>query len=121
MKALIRRLISRYGTDIEILTEAEKSTKARGFLQLVTSKSWQNMERMIPDGGEVPRGQYLFIGLPDSGVRAANILLADGRVFIVRRADAILYRNESLFIWGLCVKGGEADPWTESSDSSFPS
>ena len=55
-----------------------------------------------------------MVGKPD-------ILLADGRVFIVRRADAILYRNESLFIWGLCVEGGEADPWTESSDSSSPS
>lgn len=116
MKATIARLIKRYGTQMQVSTERGKGT-IRAFLQLVTSKSWQNMERMISTGGEIPRGQYLFIGAPDCGVGAADVLRAEGHTYIVRRADKILFRDEPIFIWGLCVEGGGEDPWAASSEN----
>lgn len=110
MKALIKRLITEYGSDA-VITVGGTVSATKMFFQLVTSKSWQNMERMICSGGEVPRGQFLFIAPPEIGVHGADTIMIDGRTFVVRRADAIIYRNERLFIWGLCVEGGENDPW----------
>ena len=109
MKELVQRLIDRYGSDMTITT-AEGEVRTRGFLQLVTSKSWQNMERMVSTGGEIPRGQYLYVGPADLTLRGRDIIFTAGHTYIVRRADAIVYKNQPLFIWGLCVEGG--DEWT---------
>lgn len=105
MKHLIESLIRQYGNDVRI-THGDQTYDTKAFFQLVTSKSWQNMERMIPSIGEVPRGQFLYLGLPDVALSGYDSIELDGRLFIVRRADAILYQSKRLFIWGLCVEGG---------------
>ncbi len=105
MKEVIARLIDAYGNDLTVTADGVE-TQTRAFLQLVTSKSWQNMERMIPSVGEVPRGQYLYLGSPDIPLKAYDSIVMDGRSFLVRRADAILHQSERIFIWGLCVEGG---------------
>ena len=105
MKKLIAGLIAQYGNDV-VITHGEEIYRTKAFLQLVTSKSWQNMERMIPTIGEVPRGQFLYLGSPEIPLNGYDSIETDGRVFIVRRADAILYRSNRLFVWGLCVEGG---------------
>lgn len=113
MNEIIRRVIQSYGSTVTVVRE-EESTSVRAFLQLVTSKSWQNMERMIPSGGQIKRGQFLYIGPADVEVKDAVRLECGGRVFRVRRADVILFQDEPLFIWGLCVEGGPEDPWSAS-------
>lgn len=105
MKELIARLISTYGNQMQITTGKVRHN-VTAFLQLVTSKSWQNMERMIPTVGEIPRGQFLYLGPPELMLCGYDTILMDERQFIVRRADAILYRSERIFVWGLCVEGG---------------
>jgi len=105
MKDVIASLIEAYGNRV-VITCGENVYNTKVFLQLVTSKSWQNMERMVPSIGEVPRGQFLYLGPPDIPLGGYNSIEMDGRLFIVRRADAILYQSERLFIWGLCVEGG---------------
>lgn len=105
MREVIARLIQTYGSAVTVVSDGVE-TQTKAFLQLVTSKSWQNMERMIPSIGEVPRGQFLYLGPPDVPLNAYDRIKSDGRTFLVRRADAILYRSEQIFIWGLCVEGG---------------
>ncbi len=112
MKDLILKLINDYGTDA-IVTTGTIGHVTKVFFQLVTSKSWQNMERMVETGGVIPRGQYLFIAPPEVASMSVECLMVDGRAYTVRRADTIRYRNERLFTWGLCVEGGEMDPWEE--------
>ena len=106
MKKLISRLIDRYGTDLTIVTERGRVNR-KGFLQLVASKSWQNMERMLCTGGEIPRGQYLYIGDADLELKGRDVIMTGGKNYIVRRADFIVYRSEPIFVWGLCVEGGD--------------
>ncbi len=113
MKHTINRLIQTYGSTVTVVRE-DSSVSVRAFLQLVTSKSWQNMERMIPSGGQIKRGQFLYIGPADVEINDAVRLECGGRVFRVRRADGILFRDEPLFIWGLCVEGGPEDLWNVS-------
>ena len=110
MKELITRLINHYGNDV-IITANREEHQAKAFMQLVTSKSWQNMERMIPTIGEVARGQFLYLGPADVPLSGYDTIRMDGRIFIVRRADPIIYKSERIFIWGLCVEGGGEDSW----------
>ena len=70
------------------------------------------MDHMIPTGGEVPRGQCLYIGQPELDIRGAEHLYLAGRYFLVRRADMIVFDDAELFLWGLCVEGGREDPWS---------
>lgn len=111
MKTILERIIQKYGSRV-VIHGATQTTDTRMFLQLVTSKSWQNMERMFPTGGEIPRGQFLFIAPEDCGVENGDSLSSNGRVFIVRRVDAVMLKDESVFLWGLCVEGGGVDPWS---------
>lgn len=113
LKALIGDMIDRYGMEADLLSGGE-ITHTRAFLHPITSRSWQNMERMVPSGGELPRGQYLFIGTPELSVRPADVLQAGGRSYIFRRVDSICFRNTVVYHWGLCVEGGGEDPWTPS-------
>lgn len=111
MRAHIEALLQRYGSSVTVQYSSH-SFVMRAFLQPVTSKSWQNMERMIPSGGQVPRGQYLLIAPPDIGLFDAEYLSLHGKKYLLRRADVITYGDEVLFQWGLLVEGGRDDPWT---------
>lgn len=111
MRRILEQLLSKYGNRVTV-QGADSVCDTRMFLQLVTSKSWQNMERMFPTGGEIPRGQFLFLAPMGVSISNGDFLLSHGRVFIVRRVDDVLVKDEALFRWGLCVEGGGVDPWS---------
>lgn len=102
---LITQIIRRYGTPILHYSDSQ-TTSYFAIFQPVTSRSWQNMERMIPPAGEIPRGQYLYIGPVSEELNNGDRLRFDGRNYIVRRADRLFFKDEALFVWGLCVEGG---------------
>lgn len=104
------RLIRQFGSRIR-RTSGTSTAEYTAILQPVTSKSWQNMERMIPNAGEIPRGQYLYIGPAAQALKNGDVIRFDSRDFIVRRADRVFFRDEALFVWGLCVEGGGKEPW----------
>ena len=105
MQQTMEKLMSRYGTDMTIVSGGNETT-VRAFFRAVNSKSWQNMERMLPAGGEIPRGQFLYIGPAGIDVLGADYLIVGEKHFVVRRADTILLHDEPLYVWGLCVEGG---------------
>ena len=111
MREIIEAILEGYGSTVTVVSGGE-STSFRAFLQLVTSKSWQNMERVFGPLGEIPRGQYLYIGPAGQDVARAELLRCGGTEYIVRRADPILVGDEALYIWGLCVRKGAEDPWS---------
>lgn len=113
MKQIVERIIGSYGSTVTVVME-DSTVEVSAFLQLVTSKSWQNMERMIPSGGQIKRGQFLYIGPAHVDVSEAVCLECAGKKFRVRRADRIYCKDEPLFVWGLCVEGGPEDPWSAS-------
>ena len=111
MRAIIETIIESYGSGVTAVCGGE-SASFRAFLQPVTSKSWQNMERVFGPLGEIPRGQYLYIGPAAQDIAQAEFLRCGGTDYLVRRADPILVGDEALFIWGLCVRKGAEDPWS---------
>lgn len=111
MKNLIAQKMQTYGVEATFRSSSGVSSR-KVFFQPITSKSWQNMERMVPVGGEILRGQYLLITPPDTRIETASSVLINAHTYIIRRIDTIYYQEAPIFLWGLCVEGGEADPWT---------
>lgn len=113
MREQIARLLRDFGSAVTVHFD-DGDREVRAFLQPVTSRSWQNMERMIPVGGQIPRGQFLYIGPPEVDVTQATHLSLLGKNYIVRRVDNIIFRDQVLYLWGLLVEGGRDDPWSAS-------
>ena len=111
MREIIEGIIEGYGSAVTAVCGGESVT-FRAFLQLVTSKSWQNMERVFGPLGEIPRGQYLYLGPAAQDISQADHLRCGGVDYLVRRAEPILVGDEALYLWGLCVRKGADDPWS---------
>lgn len=107
MREIIANIIENYGSIVSVSGDS-----FRAFLQTVTTKSWQNMNREFGPLGEIPRGQYLYLGPVDRPVSSGDILTCHGEEYVVRRADTVLVGDEELYIWGLCVRKGADDPWS---------
>ena len=111
MREIIEAIIRDYGLSVTAVN-GDASVTFRAFLQLVTSKSWQNMERVFGPLGEIPRGQYLYLGPAEEDISGAEYLRCAGVDYVVRRAEPIYVGDEALYIWGLCVRKGADDPWS---------
>ena len=111
MRGIIEGIIRHYGgTVCAVLGASTRSFRA--FLPPVTARSWQNMERVFGPLGEIPRGQYLYLGPADQEISTAEYLRCGGVDYIVRRAEPICVGDEVLYVWGLCVRKGAEDPWS---------
>ena len=93
------------------LQRGQVVSRFRGFLHHTGSKNWHNMEKVYSPLGQIPRGQYAFVVPADLDVAVGDTLLWNGRSFAVRRVENVLYRNKSLYRWGLCVERGGSDTW----------
>ena len=111
MRGIIESIIEQYGSEIQAV-RGDRTRCFRAFLQPVTSKSWQNMEKVFGHLGEGPRGQYLFIGPAAEEINDVDHLRCGGASYLVRRAEPILVGGEVLYLWGLCVRKGAEDPWS---------
>ena len=105
MGALVERLLARLGGEL-ILRQAGRETRLRGLIQHSRSKSLQNMRQDFSPIGGVPGGQYVYIGPAQPAVAAGDELVFGGKVYILRRAERIWFRNTPLYTWGLCVEKG---------------
>lgn len=106
-------LLSKFGASITV-EHGKEATACRGFLRPVTGKYWQNMEHVFSDIGQVPRGQYLYIGPASVAVAQGDRIELEGIGYLVRRAERILIGDACVYCWGLCVQEGESDTWSGS-------
>ena len=114
MKAwLFARVLRRYGTALTV-EQAGRRLEVRGLLRPVLSRSWQNMEHVLGGLGQVPRGQYLYIGPPVPRVAQDDLVRCDGRTYRFRRVEPVLLGDAVAYLWGLCVTEGGEDQWSFS-------
>ena len=111
---MVENILKQYGTSMT-LTRNGESTGVKGFFQPVRSKSWQNMVSLDTPLGEVPRGQYVYIGPPSEAVADGDTLEVKGKSFIFRRVEPYYYGDEMVYLWGLCVEKGVNDTWGSQS------
>ncbi len=114
MRGTIETLMTRYGTDMVIVSEEEERA-VRGFFRAVNSTSWQSIESVATPLGEVFRGQYAYLGPAGVPAREGDTLQVGDRNYLFRRVEPYRMGNEVLYLWGLCVEKGVNDTWGSQS------
>ncbi len=105
MEAVISRLLERLGQEAWLEHGGERR-RLRAFLQHFGSKSWRSMERTMGALGEIPQGQYVYIGPAYPRPEAGDTLHCGGKEYVLRRAETVWFRSRPLYCWGLCIEGG---------------
>jgi len=105
MKELFSALLRDYAQPVTILRE-DGSVSTRAFVQPVRAAS-QHENKAHPLG-LVPPGQAVYIGPADTPIADAAILCAGVR-WRVRRWEAILVGEKSLYTWGALTREGEEE------------
>lgn len=110
MRALMDRLLGRYGMEAVITTE-NGSFCARVFFHSVNSRSWQNMERAFCALGEIPRGQYICVLPAGADVTAGDTVSVGGRDYRICRVEEMAMHTGAVYQWSLCMEKGGEDTW----------
>ena len=113
MHRTINEILDTYGVDIRLGT-GNAEVVFRGFFQPVRSKSWQYLEGNYSPLGEVPRGQFVYMGPADMTLQAGSTLQVGGKHYMLRRIEPVYCGNEIAYYWGMCVEKGGEDTWGQS-------
>ena len=105
---MIERILSDYASDCSVQT-ADGVKTVRAFIEPVQSRGKDGFLHKLHALGEIPDGRYVYIGpvsaLPvQDGSAAAN-----GREYVVCKAETLFMQNEPVFIWGLLRECGGTD------------
>lgn len=110
MRTSVDALLRQHGTDLT-LSSGESTRTLRGFLQAISSTSWQSMVCQASPLGQVPQGQYLYIGPADGAVLEGDILSLEGRSYQLCRVETYEYSGRPIYQWGLCVERSGDRTW----------
>lgn len=108
---MIDSILQGYGSPVTIRRADRKTTDVRAFVQPVTEKSWQNLQKTMHALGEGPVGRFIYIGPAEAPIGETDTLTCGGREFLVRRAETLELAGQALYIWGLLTPSGGDDPW----------
>ncbi len=114
MRRMVEKMLRQYGTDL-VLESSGGSKTVRGFLQAVNSTGWQSLESEATLLGEISRGQYTYIGPVGTAVKEGDTLTQGSKTYLLRRVEPYYYRNQAIYLWGLCVEKGVNDTWGSQS------
>ena len=113
MRNMVEKILKGYGMAITLQRSGE-AFPVRGFFQPVRSKSWQYLEGNYSPLGEIPRGQYVYIGPTEPKAEAGDTLTVEGKDYWLRRSELICDANGPVYCWGMCVEKGGEDHWGQS-------
>ena len=113
MRQMVGKILRTYGTAMTLSRDGEV-WEIFAFFQPVRSKSWQYLEGNFSPLGEVPRGQYVYIGPTGQPVQAGETLEVGGKDYLLRRVEPVYYGQETAYYWGMCVEKGGEDTWGQS-------
>lgn len=103
MRRTIEDLLQRFGVEALV-----NGICTRIFFQFSNSKSWDSMNPIITPVGQIPGGQYLYIGSVDVPVAIDDEVSVGGTGYIVRRSEVYQTHEGPIYRWALCcLKGGE--------------
>lgn len=114
MKRMIGKIMECYGTAVTLCRQDE-TFQVRAFFQPVRSKSWQYLEGTYGPLGEVPRGQYVYLGPVEPMAQSGDTLIVAGKAYSMRRAETVYAGSDPAYCWGMCVEKGGEDSWGRQS------
>ena len=107
MRKMVEKIFRRYGS-VMTLPAADGEEEFRGFLQHVNSQSRQRVRAEWTVLGEVPDGVYVLILPAGVQIVAGDRVALAQEVYMVHQLENVVYGDEVLYQWGLCVKEGGA-------------
>ena len=113
MRQMVEKILETYGIAAKLQKE-DGAFVMRIFFQPVRSKSWQYLEGNYSPLGEIPRGQYVYIGPVEPAAASGDTLIINTKAYWLRRTELILDANGPVYCWGLCVEKGGEDTWGQS-------
>ena len=113
MEEMVSGILDSYGTDL-VLYHGEEVYDLRAFFRPVQSKSWSYLEGDYSPLGEIPRGQYVYIGPATPRAEVGDEIRINYKSYRVRRSEAIMGFTEPLYCWAMCVEKGGDDTWGRS-------
>lgn len=113
MQQMVGKILETYGSAMTLQQE-ENTFAIRAFFQPVRSKSWQYLEGNYSPLGEIPRGQYVYIGPVEPKANAGDTLIVDDKSYWLRRTELVRDSNGPVYCWGMCVEKGGEDTWGQS-------
>lgn len=105
MKRTIDQMFRRYGTQMMVCTSGDEES-VQGFLHFNTSRSLQNTQRDMTVLGEDPGGQYVLILPAGIQILSGDTVETNNSRYVLVRVEQVVYRDEILCQWCLCVKRG---------------
>ena len=113
MQQMVETILATCGTSVT-LQQGETAHAIRAFFQPVRSKSWQYLEGNYSPLGEIPRGQYVYLGPVSPQAEAGNTLFVGSKAYWLRRTELVYDGNGPVYCWGMCVEKGGEDTWGQS-------
>lgn len=110
MKRMIDKVLRQYGVPA-VLEHDGQSIALRIFFQPSMSKSWDSMNPIVTPLGQLPGGQYLYIGPAEQQIAQGDQVHVYDQDYIMRRVETYLDRNGPVYRWALCVRKGGEDKW----------
>lgn len=116
MKQMVEKIIKTYGTMLTLMRQDGTYFALKAFLQPRKALSQRNAIKRISPLGEIPGDTYLFICTADCKAQVGDTLRQGSKTFYeVRQVEQIMYKNDPLYLWGLCVQKGGANTWDAQS------
>ena len=109
MQKLVNKIFRRYGVPITVETSVGTSI-IRGFVQHTATSARRHLLPEYTPLGEIPQGHYLML-LPLYGVQVGQMLMYNGKWYIVRRVERVWLGNTAIYDWCLSEERGEKDQW----------
>jgi hypothetical protein len=69
------------------------------------------MNPIVTPLGQLPGGQYLYIGPAEQEIAQGDQVSVGGNEYILRRVETYLDKNGPIYRWALCVRKGGEDDW----------
>ncbi|MBE6980158.1 MAG: hypothetical protein E7431_07265 [Ruminococcaceae bacterium] len=113
MVQMVGKILNTYGAAVTLRHEGQ-DYPIRAFFQPVRSKSWQYLEGDYSPLGEIPRGQYVYIGPVEPAAEAGDTLTVGSKDYWLRRTELVWDREGPVYCWGMCVEKGGEDTWGQS-------
>ena len=113
MRQAIEQILTDYGSPLRLEQDGQVFS-VRAFFQPVRSKSWQYLEGNYSPLGEIPRGQYVYLGPVAPEAKAGDSLTVGEKAYWLRRTELVRDQNGPVYCWGLCVEKGGEDTWGRS-------
>ena len=110
MRRMISKILRYYGVPAVLVHEGER-VELRIFFQPSMSKSWDSMDPIVGPLGQLPGGQYLYIGPAEQEISQGDEVTVGGNAYILRRVEKYLDRDGPVYRWALCVRKGGEDKW----------